>query len=99
MAATLRVDPARLRAAAAAEAQVGDSVSRMGVGRSLFDAADGMPGLLSGAACQFAGAIFDAAAGRVRDELSTHSGKLSTAADHYHRADDELGRRLRRLAE
>lgn len=39
MGAMLRVDPARLRVAATADARVGGFVSEMGVGRSLADAA------------------------------------------------------------
>lgn len=99
MASTLRVDPAGLRAAATAQAEVGAFVSGMGVGQSLASAANAMPGLLCGAACQFAGTVFDDVAHKVSGELSAHSNRLSSAADSYYRADDELGRRLRRLAE
>jgi hypothetical protein len=98
MAAILRVDPTRLRTAAAAQADVGTFVSGMGTGQSMASGGTGMSGLLSEAACQFAGTVFDAAAGAVHDELTAHSTNLSAAADHYRRVDEEFGRRLRKLA-
>jgi hypothetical protein len=96
---TLRVDPARLRAAAAAQAEVGAFVSGMATGQAMTSAADAMPGLASGAAAQFAGTVLDGVAGKVCGELSTHSDRLASAADLYSRADEELGQRLRRLTE
>jgi hypothetical protein len=98
MATTLRVDPQRLRTAAAAQTDVGTLVAAMGAGRSMASASAAMPGLLSEAACQFAGTMFDTAASSVDEELKAHSTNLSAAADHYHRVDEELGRRLRDLA-
>ena len=95
MAATLRVDPAQLRSAAAAQAEVSTFVAGMGVGQSM--ARSGMSGLLTEGACQLAGAIFDTAASAVRDELTAHSAHLSTAADRYQRMDEDLGRSLRTL--
>jgi hypothetical protein len=95
MAATLRVDPAQLRSAAAAQAEVSTFVAGMGVGQSM--ARSGMSGLLTEGACQFAGTIFDTAASAVRDELTAHSINLSTAADRYQRMDKDLGRSLRTL--
>jgi hypothetical protein len=95
MAATLRVDPAQLRSAAAAQAEVSTFVAGMGVGQSM--ARSGMSGLLTEGACQFAGTIFDTAASAVRDELTAHSINLSTAADRYQRMDEDLGRSLRTL--
>jgi hypothetical protein len=76
---TLRVDPARLRAAAAAQAEVGAFVSGMATGQAMTSAADAMPGLASGAAAQFAGTVLDGVAGKVSGELSTHSDRLASA--------------------
>jgi hypothetical protein len=97
MAATLRVDPAQLRSAAAAQAEVSTFVAGMGVGQSMAGACSAMSGLLIERACQLAGTIFDTAASAVRDELTAHSAHLSTAADRYQRMDEDLGRSLRTL--
>lgn len=94
MGATLRVDPERLRRAARTQAEVSTFVSAMAVGQTLTTAGSGLPGFQSEAACGLAGSIFDAASTAVHDELSTHSTRLSAAADQYHRMDGELGRRL-----
>ena len=99
MGGTLRVDPERLRRAAAAQTEVGTFVSGMATGQSMASAATGMSGLLSEGACQFAGATFDTAAGAVHEELTAHSTNLSAAADRYHQIDEELGRRLRKIAQ
>src|SRR5690242_7024973 len=98
MGATLRVNPDSLRHAARAQTDVGEFVSGMGVGQSLASAATGLSGLLSAGACQFAGSIVDAALSAVHEELTTHSTNLSIAADHYHRTDEEFGRRLGKFA-
>jgi hypothetical protein len=99
MAATLRVDPAQLRGAATAQADVSTFVAGMGVGQSMAGARSAMSGLLTEGACQLAGTIFDAAASAVRDELTAHSVNLSTAADRYQRMDEDLGRSLRTLTQ
>lgn len=95
----MRVDPERLRAAAAAQTEVSTFVSGMAAGQSITSAGTGMSGLLSEAACEFAGTAFDTAAGVVHEELTAHSAKLSAAADRYHQIDEELGRRLRKFAQ
>ena len=94
----MRVDPAQLRTAAAAQTEVGTFVSGMAAGQSMTTAGTGMSGLLTEGACQFAGTIFDTATAAVHDELAAHSTNLSSAADQYHRTDEELGRRLSKLA-
>ena len=94
MEATLRVDPARLVLAAEEQLRVGQYVAGMASGQSMTAAVTGMPGLASGAACAIAGALLDGAAGVISGALSTHSASLCTAADHYRRADAELGRRI-----
>lgn len=99
MASTLRVDPAGLRAAAAAQADVGAFVSGMGIGQLLRSAANAMSGLRCGEACEGAGTAFDEVGCTVNDELSEHSDRLSAAADRYRDTDNELGRRLGELAE
>lgn len=98
MGGVLRVDPARLRTAAAAQSDVGAYVSGMAAGPSLANAGTGMSGLLVEQACQLAGTMFDAAATAVHDELAAHAKKLSAAADRYHQTDGELGRRLGTIA-
>jgi hypothetical protein len=98
MGGVLRVDPERLRKAARAQADVGEFVSGMGASESMTSAGAGVSGLLSEGACQFAGSIVESALGVVHEELTTHSTNLSTAADHYHRTDEEFGRRLRKFA-
>jgi hypothetical protein len=99
MGATLRVDPAHLRTAATAQAEVGTFVAGLGTGQSMASAGTGVSGLLSEVACQFAGTVFDTAAGTVNDELTAHSTNLSAAADRYHQADEEFARRLRKFAQ
>jgi hypothetical protein len=98
MGGTLRVNPDSLRNAARAQTDVGGFVSGMEVGQSMTSGGTGVSGLLSEGACQFAGSIVDAALGTVHEELTTHSTNLSTAADQYHRMDEELGRRLHKFA-
>ncbi|MCW2589116.1 MAG: secretion-associated protein [Mycobacterium sp.] len=92
------VDPTHLCTAAQAQADVGTFVSGMTNGQSMASGGAGMSGLLSETACQFAGTMFDTAASAVHEELTDHSTKLSAAADHYHRMDEEFGRRLRKFA-
>lgn len=99
MGGTLRVNPDSLRSAAQAQTDVGGYVSGMAVGAAMTGAGTGMSGLLSEGACQFAGSIVDAALSGVHEELTTHSTNLSTAADHYHRMDEELGRRLQKFVQ
>ena len=94
----MRVDPARLRAAAAAQSDVGTYVAAMATGPSMADAGTGMAGLLVEGACRFAGAVFDSAVAAVHDELTAHSMTLSSAADRYQQTDGELGRRLSKIA-
>jgi Excreted virulence factor EspC, type VII ESX diderm len=98
MSTSLRVDPAQLRAAAAAHANVSAFVSSMGAGQSMATAGTDMSGLLSEGACLFAGTVLDTEASAVHDELTTHAKNLATAADHYHQTDERLGRRLRTFA-
>lgn len=98
MGGTLRVDPARLRTAAAAQTEVGTFVSGMATGQSVATAGTGMSGLLTEGACQFASTMFDTATTAVHEELSAHSTNLSSAADQYHRTDEDLGRRLSKIA-
>lgn len=99
MAATLRVDPERLRAAAAAQADVGTYVSGMHAGRSVADAVSAMPGLFSGEACRAVAALLDGAATAAGADLTEHAQRLSRAADNYHQTDSEAGRRLGRIVE
>ena len=99
MASTLRVDPERLTAAAAAQADVGAYVSGMGAGRSLGAAAQAMAGLESGTACQSVAELVDDVAAEVGAALTAHSDRLVAAADIYRAADDSLARRLRRIAD
>ncbi|MGK2853687.1 MAG: hypothetical protein ACSLE3_06190 [Microbacteriaceae bacterium] len=98
MASTLRVDPSRLVAAAAAESDVGRTVSTMAAGQSLAGAADGVSNLLSGAAIEFAASAIDKASATINEELTAHSNKLAAAADTYRRADEDLGRGLDHIA-
>lgn len=85
--------------AAAAQAEVGTFVSGIGSSQPMASAVAGMSGLLSEAACHFAGTMFTTAATAVHDELTAHSTNLSAAADQYHRTDEEFGGRLRKLAQ
>ncbi len=98
MGGTLRVNPDSLRNAARAQTDVGQFVSDMGIGESMASAGTGVSGLLSEGACQFAGSIVDAELDNVHEELTSHSTKLSTAAEHYNRTDGELGRLLPKFA-
>jgi len=93
----LLVDPTHLRNAAKAQADVGTFVSGMTNGQSMASGGADMAGLLSETACQFAGTLLDTAASTVHEALSDHSTKLGAAADHYHRMDEEFGRRLRKF--
>ena len=62
MADALRVDPERLRVAAAAQAEVSAHIAGIGAGHSMAGAVQAMSGLASGEACQFAGALLDGVA-------------------------------------
>ena len=99
MGATLRVDPAQLRNAAKAQANVATVISGLDAGQAMSAAGGRMSGLLSETACQFAATVFDAAAGTVHEELTAHSTNLSAAADRYHQADEKYAHRLRALAQ
>jgi len=99
METALRVDPSVLREVAANQESVSAFVSQMAAGNTMSSAATAMTGLSSGAACVFVGTVLDTVAGTVGQQLSTHSTRLAAAADMYHRADEELGRRLKRLSE
>jgi hypothetical protein len=95
----LRVDPAHLHAAAQAQADVATAVAGLRPGESMAHAGAGMAGLMSGDACHALGSIVEEAVSGVHEQLSTHATNLSTAADHYHRMDEQLGERLRRFVE
>jgi hypothetical protein len=99
MGGTLRVDPAKLRTAAQAQADVGTFVSSMATGQLMMSATGSGSGLHSEAACQFAGTMFDTVASTVHEELTAHSTNLSSAADQYLRVDDEYARRLRKFTQ
>lgn len=99
MGGALRVNPDSLRNVARAQADVGEFVSGLAAGQSLHSASTGVSGLLSEGACQFASSMVDTALNAVREDLTKHSDNLSTAADRYHRMDEEFGRRLRRFAQ
>ncbi|MGW4096639.1 type VII secretion target [Mycobacterium sp. NPDC004974] len=99
MGGALRVNPDSLRNVARAQADVGEFVSGLAAGQSLHSASSGVSGLLSEGACQFASSLVDTALNAVHEDLTKHSDNLSTAADRYHRMDEEFGRRLRRFAQ
>lgn len=94
MASTLRVDPSRLVAAAAAESDVGAFVSAMAAGQTLSGAAGGVSNLHSGAAIEFAATVIDAVGAAITAELTTHANRLTAAADTYRCTDEALGARL-----
>jgi hypothetical protein len=99
MNAPLRVDPAQLQAAAAAESDVADGVAGLAPGAALKAAGLGVAGLTSAEACEIFGAAVETALTGVHEELAAHSSNVAKAADRYHRVDGELGQRLRRIAE
>ena len=98
MGGVLRVDPARLRTAAAAQSDVGAYVSGLAAWPSMANAGTGMSGLLVEQACQLAATMFDAAAAAVHDALAAHATNLSAAADGFHHTDGDPGRRLGTIA-
>lgn len=98
MAATLRVDPERLCAAAEAQADLSACVAGINAGESMAGAVQAMSGVLSGQACQVVAAVLDGAAAAVSADLMAHAQRLSSAAQRYHQADSEFGGRLRRIA-
>jgi hypothetical protein len=95
METTLLVDPTHLREAARAQADVGAFVSGMNSGASVAGGGAHVAGLESEGACTLLGGLLDDATAAVHEALSDHSAKLIRAADHYQRADEEFGRRLR----
>lgn len=99
MAGVLRVDPKALRDAAQAQAEVATFVSTMAVGESMSSAGAGVSGLHSATGCQLVADVFGAATTAVHEELTSHAGKMSKAADTYERADKELGDRLRKFVQ
>lgn len=99
MAETLRVDPERLRVAADAQADVSAYIASIGAAQSMASAIQAMSGLASGEACQFAATVLDGAAKALSADLTSHAERLSSAADRYRQVDNELGQRLRRIAE
>lgn len=94
MGSELKVDPAELRSAAAAETAVGAAVAALGLRQPLTAAAGAMPGLRSGAACGEVSPVVDAAAKAVGDELGAHATKLVEAAAVFERVDDASARQL-----
>lgn len=96
MAGVLQVDPKALRDAAHAQTEVATFMSTMAVGESLRGAGAGVSGLHCATECQSVGELFNTAAAAAHEELASHAGKLSTAADTYERADKELGEKLSR---
>ncbi|MDH6198075.1 phage tail tape-measure protein [Mycobacterium frederiksbergense] len=94
MGAPLKVAPAGLRSAAAAETSVGEFISGLRIGERLASAAAAMPGLQSGAACGEVGPVIDTTAQGVGSEVGAHANKLTYAADAYQRTDEEYARRL-----
>lgn len=95
MGSTLKVAPAELRSAAAAETAVGGVITGLGVGQVLTAAATAMPGLQSGAACGQAASAVDSAVQAIGNEVGTHANNLNTAAAAYQTSDDESARRLK----
>lgn len=91
------MNPASLRDAAGAEADVSAAVSGMDVGTLMSGAGAGVSGLTSAGACQFVGSVVDNALGSVGDELTSHSEKLRRAADLYQRTDERSGHRIGKL--
>ncbi|MCT7362352.1 hypothetical protein A7G45_06025 [Mycolicibacterium llatzerense] len=97
VAGVLRVVPKALRDAALAQTEVATFISTMAVHESMSSAGEGVSGLHSESGCRLVGELFNAAATAAHEELASHAGKLSTAADKYQRADKEIGERLHRL--
>lgn len=94
MAQSLRVDPAVLRSAATAIAQVGNELSGMDLRQPLSGLAGVMEGFQSGAVFPEAGTALDSASKRVGSDLSELADKLHTAAEKYEQTDHQLGRDL-----
>lgn len=97
MAGVLRVDPKALRDAARSQTEVATFVSSMAVGESMTSAGAGVSDLHCASGCQAVADVLTAAATAAHEELSSHAGKMSKAADMYERADKELGDRLRKF--
>ena len=76
--ANLRVDPARLMSAAAAEREIGTTVGSLAAGDTLHGAAAGVSQLSTGAAMAAAAAAVDQVGTAVSRETMAHAGKLST---------------------
>lgn len=99
MAGILRVDPKALRDAAQTQTEVAAFVSAMAVGESMTSAGAGVSGLHSAAGCQLVADVLSAATTAAHEELTSHAGKMSKAADTYERADKDLGDRLRKFVQ
>ena len=94
MTTSLKVAPAELQAAGAAEGAVAQTIAGLAVGQALSTAAAGMAGLQSGAACGEVASVFDGAVRETGAEVGAHAEKLSNAAGAYRGTDDEYARRL-----
>src|SRR6476469_3519286 len=94
MGSELKVAPAALRSAAAAETAAGEAVTALAVAQPLSAAAAAMPGLQSGAACGEVSSVVEAAVKAAGSEISAHAGKLTDAANAYQGIDDEYAGRL-----
>jgi hypothetical protein len=91
----LKVAPAELQSAAAAETAVGGVITGLAVGQLLTAAAAAMPGLQSGAACGQAATVVDSSVQAIGTEVGAHADNLNIAARSYQTADDESARRLK----
>ncbi|ORV06980.1 type VII secretion target [Mycobacterium celatum] len=94
MAQSLRVDPAVLRSAATAIAQVGSELSGMALAQPLSGMTGALAGFQCGAGCQQAGTALDNASKRVGSDLSDLAAKLHSAAEKYEQTDKHLGSEL-----
>ncbi|KHO28116.1 hypothetical protein QQ44_00665 [Mycolicibacterium setense] len=94
MGSELKVDPAGLRSAAAAETAVSEAVAALGLGQPLSAAAAAMPGLRSGAACGQVSPVVDGAANALGSDLGAHANKLGHAANVFEQVDDASARQL-----
>lgn len=94
MAQSLRVDPAILRSAATAIAQVGNELSGMALAQPLSGMTSALEGFQCGAVCEEAGTALDTASKRVGSDLSELAAKLQSAAEKYEQTDHQLGRDL-----
>ncbi|WKG03854.1 hypothetical protein [Mycolicibacterium sp. HK-90] len=88
MGSALKVAPAALQSAAAAETAVGQAITGLDVGQPLNAAAAAMPGLQSGAASAQVAPIVDGEARAIGGEVGAHANKLGYAAQAYQGTDD-----------